>query len=258
MYSQFLYNLNSGLLFIIGPILAGFIALIVSKTRKANEESAAKAKRFYESALGEYLFVGLAYCGCIGGAATVLEIRFGMSDIASMSGLMSLAACGLLLLLYLLATVLRSKCEEWFEEYSACLIKGNLRLAFQLVCFLLWLFAGAFLCAFNTLTYVNSYIAATFLLIYCITLIWPIFKRPLDRYRTQLNLLTIAFAQLPYLYANTYPTIQGADDDSMDLMGPAITVFLLLINFLTNLTYFVYEAIKKGRAYMASKNGKEV
>jgi hypothetical protein len=125
-----------------------------------------------------------------------------------------------------------------------------------LACYFLWTLSGVFLCAFNSLTYINACIAAVFLLLYCFTLIWPIFNRPLDRYRTQLNLLTIAFAQLPYLYANTHPVSQGADDDSLNMMAPAIIVILLLVNFLANLSYFIYEAIKKGRAYMAGKNGK--
>jgi hypothetical protein len=124
-----------------------------------------------------------------------------------------------------------------------------------LACYFLWTLSGVFLCAFSSLIYINACIAAVFLLLYCLTLIWPIFKRPLDRYRTQLNLLTIAFAQLPYLYANTHPISQGADDDSLNMMAPAIIVILLLINFLANLSYFVYEAIKKARAYIAGKNG---
>jgi hypothetical protein len=110
MYSQFLYNLNSGLIFIIGPILIGLIALIVSRVRDMSEKSTAKLKRFYELALGEYSFVGLVFCGCITGGSAVLEIRFGMNDIASQGGLMSLAACALLLVLYLLGGVLRVRC----------------------------------------------------------------------------------------------------------------------------------------------------
>lgn len=93
-----------------------------------------------------------------------------------------------------------------------------------------------------------------FLLLYIITLARPIFNRSLDRYRTQLNLLTISLAQLPYLYANTHPTPQNAEDNSLILMAPAAIVFLLFINFLTNFTYFIYEAIKKLRAYLVAKN----
>lgn len=36
MYSQFLYNLNSGLTFVIIPLLIGIIALIISKARKTS------------------------------------------------------------------------------------------------------------------------------------------------------------------------------------------------------------------------------
>jgi hypothetical protein len=37
LYSQFLYNLNTGLLFIIIPLIAGLIALVISKVRDLSE-----------------------------------------------------------------------------------------------------------------------------------------------------------------------------------------------------------------------------
>jgi hypothetical protein len=36
MYSQFMYNLNTGLAFVIFPVLIGIIAVIISKARETS------------------------------------------------------------------------------------------------------------------------------------------------------------------------------------------------------------------------------
>jgi predicted branched-subunit amino acid permease len=127
-----------------------------------------------------------------------------MKDVATMGGMMSLVFCALLLLLYLLGAILRVKKGEWYDEYSNSLVKGNFSLGFQLICYFLWIIAGALLSFMNAFRYINACMMGIFMVLYFITLTRPIFNRPLDRYRTQLNLLTISFAQLPYLYANTH------------------------------------------------------
>jgi hypothetical protein len=180
-----------------------------------------------------------------------------MKDVATMSGMLSLVLCALILLLYFLWGILRVKRGEWYDEYSISLLKNNFSLGFQVICYFIWMIAGALLCIMNTFKYINACVIGIFLVLYFITLTRPIFNRPLDRYRTQLNLLTISFCQLPYLYANTHSVPLNGDDNSLGMMAPGAIVILLLINFLTNLSYFIYEGIKKLRAYVASKNGKD-
>lgn len=59
MYSQFLCNVNTGLLMIILPLLVGLVSLIVSKLRNFSEDGMKKIRKVCFLAVGEYTFVGL-------------------------------------------------------------------------------------------------------------------------------------------------------------------------------------------------------
>jgi hypothetical protein len=75
-------------------------------------------------------------------------------------------------------------------------------LVFQLLYFYLGITIGVIVTFCNNFTFVNAVVAVLALFLLFATWAKPIFKKQYDRIRTQLNLLTIAFLQIPFLYAN--------------------------------------------------------
>ena len=73
------------------------------------------------------------------------------------------------------------------------------------------------------------------------------FRSNKDRYRTQLNLLTIALTQTPFIFNRFYSNEEYINDSDASLMIPAFVAVILLLNFVINSSYFVYLIIKKVR-----------
>lgn len=72
LYSQFLLNLNTGLLIVVLPMLVGAVAAMITRVGDHSEDNLNKIKKIYRLALGEWTFFGLIFCGCIVGASVVL------------------------------------------------------------------------------------------------------------------------------------------------------------------------------------------
>jgi uncharacterized membrane protein len=64
VYSQFIYNYNLAVIFILFPIIIGILLVLFSKIIKCQEERMKKIKTVYQRALGEYTFSGLILSGC--------------------------------------------------------------------------------------------------------------------------------------------------------------------------------------------------
>lgn len=110
LYSQFLYNFNTGMLFILVPIIAGTLILIFSKIKRFdNDESLKKVERAGALALGEHAYAGLVFGGCVISISAMLEIKYGMSEMGSLEGMMSLVAAAVLLSLYPIYGLVRAK-----------------------------------------------------------------------------------------------------------------------------------------------------
>lgn len=95
------------MLVVIAPLLVALGAFLASKLGSFGEAGTKRVQRIYRLAVGEYAFAGLIFAGSIIGAAAVLEVRFGMQEIASTIGLASLIAAAALLVLCPLYLVLR-------------------------------------------------------------------------------------------------------------------------------------------------------
>jgi hypothetical protein len=128
--------------------------------------------------------VGLLFCGCAVGAASVLEVRFGMKDISTSNGMFSLVAAAAMLLLYPVYAILRVKSPHLFEEFPSALTEDSLGIPFQIIYFLMWNVLSALLFTLNKLTYANVFVIFCSLTLYLIVLTKPIFKKNMDRYRT--------------------------------------------------------------------------
>lgn len=73
LYSQFLFNLNTGALFVLLPLLAGLTLLIIAKAKRFDsDETRTKLQKAGEAAVGEHAFAGLVFAGCAVGVAAVL------------------------------------------------------------------------------------------------------------------------------------------------------------------------------------------
>ncbi len=125
-----------------------------------------------------------------------------MAEMGSTVGMMSLLATAIFLVLYLIYGVVRAKRVLLFEEYDSVLLDEGFSLGFHLGYFYLGLFTGALLCGMSSFPLVNCAAAVVPLCMYFATLAKPIFRKQMDTSRTQLNLLTIAFLQVPSLYVN--------------------------------------------------------
>lgn len=69
----------------------------------------------------------------------------------------------------------------------------------------------------------------------------------MDKYRTQLNLLSIVFGQIPFLYVNFQEGSNSSSNDDNVLMIPLAVGLVLFINFMGNLSFLSYEIYKKIR-----------
>ena len=72
LYSQFIYNVNLGLVFVFLPLLIGFVTLFISKVINFSRKNADNVESAYKRLLAEYPFAGLIFVGCSVGAASVL------------------------------------------------------------------------------------------------------------------------------------------------------------------------------------------
>ena len=83
------------------PLFLGFVLFLIRFCSCLSASRQEKIKSVCRMLLGEYVFAGLTLLGCVFGASTVLEIKFGLQDISEgMMGLVACAVVGLLLLLY--------------------------------------------------------------------------------------------------------------------------------------------------------------
>jgi hypothetical protein len=109
LYSQFLYNLNTGMLLVVLPLVIGGIALIIGAICQWKG-----AKTVGRYALGEYTFIGLLFTGCITGGGLVIQLKWGMAEMQSLLGMFSLAAALSLITLYPAYLILRVKIPQCF------------------------------------------------------------------------------------------------------------------------------------------------
>ena len=156
----------------------------------------------YRYALGEYVFVGLVFIGCILGASAVIEVKFGMKETSSTVGLLSLVIPGVLLLLYPIYLIIRGCCPQCFDEYQATIKNDGFSRAFQMAYCLLGLVLGALLSSFCTLRLINVIAAAVPFALFLSTLCRSTFTKQFDHYRIQINLITLTLIQVPFFYAN--------------------------------------------------------
>lgn len=253
LYSQFLYNFNTGILFILAPFLVGIVILIISKIKRFDDdESAKKVKNAGALALGEYVFAGLVFGGCVIAVSAILEIKYGINEMASLGGQISLVAAAILLSLYPIYGLARVKWRLAFEEYNEVLLKNvSMSIVFQTIYFYLGLISGAIICMCS-LSFVNCIICVLPLLLYLITIKNPLFRKPMDKFRTQLNLLSIIFGQIPFFYVNIQNRSNSSDNEDIVLMIPLTVGLVLFINFMANLSFLLYEIYKKIREKLNS------
>lgn len=112
-----------------------------------------------------------------------------------------------LLLLYIMYGIFRIKRSKAFGEYKSVILKNNsnISLIFQLTYFYMGLFIGLIIALFNTFKFISIAIAIIPLFLQLVTWAKPVFTKQYDKFRTQLNLLTIIFLQIPFIYANINP-----------------------------------------------------
>lgn len=123
--------------------------------------------------------------------------------------------------------------------------EGSLPAAFQLLYCSLGLLFGAAFAGLASFQYTGCAVAALCLLLFCLITLKPLFRKQFDHYRTQLNLLTIAFAQVPFAYSRFNPSFEYSSESDLALLMPALLAMLLCLNLFGNLTFFVYLAVKR-------------
>ncbi len=163
------------------------------------------------------------------------------------AGMLSALVTAVLLVLYAAYGFVRAKGVFLFEEYSAALLSEDAALAFHLVHFYLGLCTGALLCALSAFAWVNCAAAVLPLSLYFVTVARPLFRKQMDRVRTQLNLLTMVLLQAPFLYVNLRDGEAFYGTNDAVLLVPVTVAVLLFVNFAVNLSFVVYEIIKKVR-----------
>lgn len=170
-YSQFIYNFNTGILFILAPLLVGIVIMIVSKIKNFDDdETAKKVAKAGALALGEYVFAGLVFGGCVIAVSAILEMQYGMSEMTTLGGQISLVTAAVLLVMYPIYGLARVKRRLAFEEYNEVLLRNvNMAVAFQTVYFYLGVVSGVIVCM-CPLSFVNCFVCVLPLLLYATTI----------------------------------------------------------------------------------------
>ena len=107
------------------------------------------------------------------------------------------------LLAYLIYGVMRCKFSQYFGEFNDMLIKDSSFSIFsQIIYFYFGIIVSALYFQFYSFPYISLAVLVFTLLLYVLTLLKPIFRKNIDKYRTQLNLLTVAMLQIPGIYLN--------------------------------------------------------
>ena len=119
-------------------------------------------------------------------------------------------------------------------------------IAFQTVYFYLGLISGVIICM-CPLSFVNCIVCVLPLLLFLITIKQRLFRKPSDKFRTQLNLLSIIIGQIPFIYVNIQEGSNSSNNDDNILMIPLLIGLVLFINFVGNLSFLLYEIYKKIR-----------
>ena len=243
LYSQFIYNVNLGLVFVFLPLLIGFVTLFVSKIINFSRKHADNVESAYKRLLAEYPFAGLIFLGCSVGAASVLQIHFGLQNDSTLS----LVAMALSLFMFILYGVLRRKCSQHFGEFNEMLIEdSSFALLFQIVYFYLGISVAVLYFQFYSFVFINFAVGAFVLLLYVLTLVKPIFRKNIDKYRTQLNLLSVLLLQIPGMYMNMRINagFHYKSTEDMSLLLPLLTMLVISLNFMVNGIYICYEWYK--------------
>jgi uncharacterized membrane protein len=116
----------------------------------------------------------------------------------------------------------------------------------------LGLLFGVIISAFYSFKLINLVISGIALIFYVITLFTSIYKKQIDHYRTQLNLLTLVLIQIPFFYSNIHSGYEYKEESDLVILLPSLLAVLLAINFLVNISFFVYLFVKKIREKIAN------
>ena len=109
LYSQFVYNINTSLIFVFVPIIGGIVLFFFRFCSCLNGYKKMKKNKICRLLLGEYVFAGLTVICCITACSTVLEIKYGKDG-----EMISLTICGIICLLIVLYLVFWLKLNEKF------------------------------------------------------------------------------------------------------------------------------------------------
>jgi hypothetical protein len=200
LYSSFLYNLNSGLVWSILPLLLGIIIALISLCLQ--QPTKQKASSISNSLLTDYVLAGLTLIGPIVGCSAVLEFTYGMS---ASNGMMNLAVCAIVLALISIYGVLWVVCSHRFSEFQETLVKqSNVAVAYQLFYYLFGSLGGAVHFLFYDKKYSTAIVMGASVLLLMIPSLADVFAKTRDKLRVQTNLLCVLFTQLPFLIAQIY------------------------------------------------------
>lgn len=246
-YSQFLYNFNAGIVFILAPFLVGITIIIISKLKRFDDETLKKISKAGALALGDYVFAGLAFGGCVITVSAILEMQYGMNEMVTLGGQISLVIAAVLLFMYPIYGLIRIKRPFAFEEYNEILLRNlTTPMGFQIVYFYIGFITGVIICM-CPLSSVNCFVCILPLILYIITIKQPLFRKPMDKFRIQLNLLSIVFGQVPFFYVNIQEESNSNNNDDNVLMIPLAVGLVLAVNFTGNFLFLSYEIYKKIR-----------
>ena len=112
LYSQYIYNVNFVLVFVIVPLILGLILSIVGCCSCLGEYKRQKLSNIGKSLMGQYVFAGLTTVGCVAGCASVLQIKYAMQDMSE--GTMSLVVCAVVAFLIVVYAFLWIKLHQKF------------------------------------------------------------------------------------------------------------------------------------------------
>ena len=241
LYAEFLYNLNSGLLLVLLPLLVGLFLALVSRCHCLKQDRRKSIGQVARLLVGEFVWAGLTVVGCVAGCSSVLELKYGIAGDVS-----SLAICGLIAGLLLFYLFMWFCLSSHFGEYAKSLAPERpSAVAFGAFYFCTGPLAGVISYLFCDLGYSAGLVAGYAGLLLVWLFVRPVFNKVRDRVRVQLNLATVVLTQLPYLLFQRHPDYSHLRSTDMELMLALVIPLFLALNLLANLGFFLYLFVTK-------------
>lgn len=222
MYPYFLLNYNLTMLLIFVPILIGLILFVLSRSWKPT------LAKYWPLCIGQYAFNGVMFSAYIVWVSIGLQFMFGIKDLSSGVGVVSLIFSIFFILVYIAYSVLFILKPDFFGQFVDFFSDES----FNKKTYLILIVERIGISIGLTVMLFTVYSPIMIIVVYSIMLICQILKRPYKETRHNIrqicNFVIVIAIQIIYLIYNTDTVINQSKIQSYSIL-PIVVCSLLVV-----------------------------